>query len=48
LFSVQDVTQKPGRNVAAKSGLNKGILDAGWGGCSSRSSRTRLKVPVEQ
>ncbi|XVQ83827.1 transposase [Microbispora siamensis] len=23
---------QPGRNVAAKSGLNRSILDAGWGG----------------
>lgn len=31
--------------AAAKGGLNRSILDAGWG-CSSVSSRTRLKVPV--
>ncbi|GAB3886344.1 RNA-guided endonuclease TnpB family protein [Microbispora bryophytorum subsp. camponoti] len=36
---------QPGRNVAAKSGLNRSILDAGWG-CSCVCSRTRLKVPV--
>ncbi|MEU4536026.1 transposase [Streptosporangium sp. NPDC023825] len=36
----------PGCNVAAKSGLNRNILDAGWG-CSCESSRTRLKAPVE-
>ena len=45
--SAAGTIQKPGRNVAAKSGLNKSILDAGWG-CTSRSSRTRLKVPVGQ
>ncbi|MEV1175110.1 transposase [Nonomuraea sp. NPDC049784] len=37
---------QPGRNVAAKSGLNKSILDAGWG-CSCRSSRTKLRKLVE-
>lgn len=30
---------------AAKAGLNRSILDAGWG-CSSRSSQARLKAPV--
>ncbi|SMD20626.1 RNA-guided endonuclease InsQ/TnpB family protein [Kibdelosporangium aridum] len=31
--------------AAAKAGLNRSILDAGWG-CSWASSRTRLKAPV--
>jgi putative transposase len=29
--SVSGTVQQPGRNVAAKSGLNRSILDAGWG-----------------
>jgi putative transposase len=29
--SAAGTIEKPGRNVAAKSGLNKSILDAGWG-----------------
>ena len=29
--SVSGTVENPGRNVAAKSGLNRGILDAGWG-----------------
>ncbi|MFI6708406.1 RNA-guided endonuclease InsQ/TnpB family protein [Nonomuraea sp. NPDC050478] len=45
--SASGTIERPGRNVAQKSGLNRSILDAGWGGCSCRSSRTRLKAPVE-
>ena len=30
--SAAGTIQKPGRNVAAKSGLNRSVLDAGWGG----------------
>ncbi|MEV0203214.1 hypothetical protein [Nonomuraea sp. NPDC050691] len=44
--SASGTIERPGRNVAQKAGLNRGILDAGWG-CSRRSSRTRLKAPVE-
>jgi putative transposase len=29
--SAKGTVEEPGRNVAAKSGLNRGILDAGWG-----------------
>src|SRR6478609_7984569 len=29
--SVSGTVENPGRNVAAKSGLNRSILDAGWG-----------------
>jgi putative transposase len=29
--SVSGTVQQPGRNVAAKAGLNRSILDAGWG-----------------
>ncbi|MEO3886220.1 transposase [Nonomuraea sp. B5E05] len=29
--SASGTTEAPGRNVAAKSGLNRSILDAGWG-----------------
>jgi putative transposase len=29
--SARGTIEKPGQNVAAKSGLNKGILDQGWG-----------------
>ncbi|MEO3789714.1 transposase [Nonomuraea sp. B10E15] len=29
--SASSTTEAPGRNVAAKSGLNRSILDAGWG-----------------
>ena len=29
--SAKGTVEKPGRNVAAKSGLNKAILDQGWG-----------------
>jgi len=29
--SARGTKKQPGRNVAAKAGLNKGILDAGWG-----------------
>ncbi|MFC7382579.1 RNA-guided endonuclease InsQ/TnpB family protein [Sphaerisporangium rhizosphaerae] len=29
--SASGTIEQPGRNVAAKSGLNRGILDAGWG-----------------
>lgn len=29
--SARGTIGNPGRNVAAKSGLNRGILDAGWG-----------------
>ncbi|PZG08110.1 RNA-guided endonuclease InsQ/TnpB family protein [Nonomuraea aridisoli] len=29
--SASGTVEAPGRNVAAKSGLNRGILDAGWG-----------------
>ncbi|MDA0636254.1 transposase [Nonomuraea sp. MCN248] len=29
--SASGIVEAPGRNVAAKSGLNRGILDAGWG-----------------
>ena len=29
--SASGTVQEPGRNVAAKSGLNRSILDAGWG-----------------
>ncbi|WP_228011008.1 RNA-guided endonuclease InsQ/TnpB family protein [Nonomuraea phyllanthi] len=44
--SASGTVEAPGRNVAQKSGLNRSILDAGWG-CSWASSRTRLKAPVE-
>ncbi len=33
--------------AAAKAGLNRSIHDAGWGGCSWASSRTRLTAPVD-
>lgn len=29
--SAKGTAEKPGKNVAAKSGLNKSILDQGWG-----------------
>jgi len=29
--SAKGTVEKPGRNVKAKSGLNKAILDQGWG-----------------
>jgi putative transposase len=29
--SAVGTVEQPGRNVAAKSGLNRSILDAGWG-----------------
>jgi putative transposase len=29
--SAAGTAEKPGRNVAAKAGLNRSILDAGWG-----------------
>lgn len=29
--SARGTVEEPGRNVAAKAGLNRGILDAGWG-----------------
>jgi putative transposase len=29
--SASGTVQEPGRNVAAKAGLNRSILDAGWG-----------------
>ncbi|QFY11712.1 transposase [Nonomuraea phyllanthi] len=29
--SASDTVDQPGRNIAAKSGLNRSILDAGWG-----------------
>ncbi len=29
--SAAGTAEKPGKNVAAKSGLNKAILDQGWG-----------------
>ena len=31
--------EAPGRNVAAKAGLNRSILDAGWGQFTSHSCR---------
>ena len=31
--------------AAAKAGLNRSIADAGWGGCSSRSSPPRQNAP---
>jgi putative transposase len=44
--SARGTVQKPGRNVAAKTGLNRGILKAGWGMLAGRleqkaSGRTR-------
>ena len=30
--SSKGTTENPGKNVAQKSGLNRSILDAGWGG----------------
>ena len=29
--SAKGTVEEPGKNVAAKSGLNRGILDQGWG-----------------
>jgi len=34
--------QNPGRNVAAKAGLNRGILKSGWG---LRATRLEHKAP---
>jgi putative transposase len=43
--SARGTLTKPGANVSAKSGLNRSILDAGWG-CSCRSGPVRLKAPT--
>lgn len=44
LKQAEDGTYEP-NGAAAKAGLNKSILDAGWG-CSWASLRTRPKAPV--
>ncbi|GAB3846393.1 hypothetical protein GCM10027610_064390 [Dactylosporangium cerinum] len=43
--SASGTVEAPGTGVAQKSGLNRSILDAGWG-CSSTCSRVRLKAPA--
>jgi len=44
--SASGTVEAPGTNVAQKAGLNRSILDAGWGG-SCESSRVRLRAPTE-
>ncbi|GAB3804116.1 hypothetical protein GCM10027605_27470 [Micromonospora zhanjiangensis] len=42
--SASGTLEQPGTNVTQKSGLNRSILDAGWG-CSSTCCTPRLKAP---